>query len=39
MTSSRTSALFSHTGFGHAINLAHSQTNGVIQQYADSKVR
>jgi hypothetical protein len=29
-------AVFTHE-FGHAINLAHSQTNGAIQQYADSK--
>ncbi len=29
-------AIFTHE-FGHAINLAHSQTNGAIQQYADSK--
>src|SRR5688572_3770261 len=29
-------AIFTHE-FGHAINLAHSQTNGAVQQYADTK--
>jgi hypothetical protein len=28
--------VFTHE-FGHSINFAHSQTNGAIQQYADSK--